>query len=105
MDIIDNPKSVVIGNLDSKYPSDWKNSEVMKGLRRGLSELLDTEYQTPFSGIVEPGMTVLIKPNFVKEANLKIKGEWESVLTHPSIIAATAYLIAESLGKGGEIVT
>lgn len=104
MDIIDNPKSVVIGNLDAKYPSDWKNSELMKGLRIGLSELLGTEYQRPFSGIVESGMTVLIKPNFVKEENLKIKGEWESVVTHPSIIAATAYLVAESLGKGGEIV-
>jgi len=95
---------IVVGKLSSKYPDDWCNSRLMISLRRALSLVLGTSIEKPLEGLVYPGDIVVIKPNFVKEENPAIKGEWESVLTHPTVIAATAMIVAEQLQGNGKII-
>jgi len=103
-DILHDNQAIIVGKLSSKYPDDWCNSQLIASLRQALSLVLGTSIEKPLEGIVCPGDTVVIKPNFVKEENLAIKGEWESVLTHPTVIAATAMIVAEQLQGNGKII-
>lgn len=54
----------------------------------------------PFRGLIEPGETVLLKPNWVKvEA-----GRWPAVVTHPSVVRAVADYVWLALGGKGRMV-
>ena len=43
----------------------------------------------PLSAVVEPGMNVVIKPNWVTHQNAGPDG-WECLITHPSLVEALA---------------
>src|SRR5262245_44636639 len=51
------------------------------------SERLGTSTWNPLSAIVEPGMNVVVKPNWVTHHNASGAG-WECLVTHPSLLDA-----------------
>jgi hypothetical protein len=59
----------------------------------------------PLDQIVRPGDLVLVKPNLIKEAHQFDQSEWQSVMTHGSIIrAVTDYVILALKGRGKIII-
>lgn len=64
-----------------------------------LYNLLSTEL---FESI-EVGSFVVVKPNWVLESHKKRLGDWEYVVTHPSVITATIDHILNKLGGCGKI--
>jgi len=76
------------------YVSSDEN-EVYAGVRRLLHSLdldaenYDTERWNPLGYLIEPGMTVVIKPNFVLSRHSEGKDVF-SIITHPSILRAIA---------------
>lgn len=54
--------------------------------------------------IVSPGDTVVLKPNWVLEEHQYRPGEWEQIITHPTIITAVLRMVVEHLGKSGKII-
>ncbi len=59
----------------------------------------------PFADYINPGETVLVKPNLVKEGHPRDPEGWQWVLTHGSVIRAACDLIWEALdGKGRVLV-
>lgn len=57
----------------------------------------------PFGGFISPGQTVVIKPNFVLGRHAR-GGELFSIITHPSILRATADYAWKALRGEGRIV-
>lgn len=56
--------------------------------------------------IIKSGQTVLIKPNWVKEAHLFKCDDWDYVITHPILIKAVLKAVLELLdGRGKVIIT
>lgn len=56
--------------------------------------------------IISPGNTVVLKPNWVLEEHQYRSGEWEQVITHPTIITAVLRRVVEKLkGHGHVIIT
>lgn len=59
----------------------------------------------PLSSFIQPGETVLLKPNLVKEFHPRDPQGWQYVLTHGSVIRAVADYVWKALeGKGRIIV-
>lgn len=58
----------------------------------------------PLGEIVAPGMTVLLKPNLIREAHATRPEEWEQVVTHGSVIRAVLDYVAIALGGRGRVV-
>jgi uncharacterized protein (DUF362 family) len=54
--------------------------------------------------IISPGDTVVLKPNWVLEEHKYCKGEWEQVITHPSVLTAILRRVVDHLGNKGLII-
>lgn len=54
--------------------------------------------------IISVGNSVVIKPNWVLEEHQFKKGEWEQVITHPTLITAVLRRVVERLGNKGRII-
>jgi len=58
----------------------------------------------PLRGLVEPGETVLLKPNLVKECHPRDPDGWRYVITHGSVIRAVADYVWLALDGRGKVV-
>jgi uncharacterized protein (DUF362 family) len=58
----------------------------------------------PLSTLIQPGETVLLKPNLVKEGHPRDPEGWRYVLTHGSIVRAVADYVWKALEGRGKIV-
>jgi uncharacterized protein (DUF362 family) len=55
----------------------------------------------PLGELIVPGDHVVLKPNLIRESHPERRGEWEQVITHPSIIRAVLdYVYIALKGKG-----
>jgi uncharacterized protein (DUF362 family) len=54
--------------------------------------------------VIKPGNIVVLKPNWVKETHLRIPGDWDYVITHPSVITAVLQKVLDRLGTKGRII-
>jgi len=54
--------------------------------------------------IIKPGMTVLLKPNFIKESHQYKKNSWIQIITNGSILYATTKVVIEHLKNSGKII-
>ncbi len=85
-----------------------EENEVYAGVRRLLCSLgLDaekygTEQWNPLGRLIEPGMTVVIKPNFVLSRHSEGKDVF-SIITHPSVLRAIADYCWIALKGSGSI--
>jgi len=53
---------------------------------------------------IKPQHKVVIKPNWVRHSHLGREGEWECVITHPTVLTAVFLKVLEKLDSQGEIV-
>ncbi|MBV5330239.1 MAG: DUF362 domain-containing protein [Chlorobium sp.] len=53
---------------------------------------------------VQPGDTVILKPNWVMESHVDHPDEWEHVITHPTVITAVLRKVIDRLAGGGRVV-
>lgn len=84
----------------------YKLEDVKETLRKCLTDI-GMPRDNPFSEIINPGDTVFIKPNWVASrwrASCPHKDSLYCVITHPSVIEATADFAAEALKGEGEII-
>ena len=58
----------------------------------------------PFGALINPGETVLLKPNLVKETHPRDPEGWRYVLTHGSVIRAVADYVWKALEGRGKII-
>lgn len=58
----------------------------------------------PLGGLIAPGDTVLLKPNFIREAHTLKADEWEQVITHGSVIRAVLDYAFFALRGRGKVV-
>ena len=58
----------------------------------------------PLAGLIQPGETVLLKPNLVKEGHPRDPKGWQYVLTHGSIVRAVADYVWKALKGRGKII-
>lgn len=58
----------------------------------------------PLGGLIQPGETVLLKPNLVKEYHPRDPNGWQYVLTHGSVIRAVADYVWKALDGRGKII-
>jgi uncharacterized protein (DUF362 family) len=81
-------------------PSYVDVSAVQEAVAQGLKAL---ELPVDF---INPGETVVLKPNWVKEHDERKPGpgNWEHIVTHPAVIEAVASWVAEKLRGRGRIV-
>ncbi len=54
-------------------------------------------------GLIRPGDRVLLKPNFIRQSHTDRPGEWEQIITHPTVIAAVAENVVEAMEGRGTI--
>lgn len=67
-------------------------------------ENLGTKDWNPFKDLISPGMTVVLKPNFVRSWHSERKNPY-SMITHPSVLRAIAdYCLIALKGKGKIII-
>lgn len=56
--------------------------------------------------LINPGESIIIKPNWLRDSHLSRPKEWAQVITHPSVITAVLCKVLEKLkGKGRIIIT
>lgn len=53
---------------------------------------------------IKPSDKVVIKPNWVRHSHLNREGDWDYVITHPSIITAVILKVLNYLGENGKII-
>ena len=53
---------------------------------------------------VRSGDTVIIKPNWVRESHVDHPGQWEQVITHPTVITAVLRKVLDRLSGAGRVV-
>ncbi len=58
----------------------------------------------PLGSLIEPGMTVLIKPNLIKENHPRDPEGWRYMMTHGSVVRAVCDYVAIALNGSGRIV-
>src|SRR3972149_1594306 len=56
-----------------------------------------------FAGLISPGDRVVLKPNWIASAHKYDPDEWQSVITHPSVITAVLRIVLECLNGSGEV--
>lgn len=80
--------------------TDYANRADVKALVLQAIEILHLS-----ESFISPGDHVVIKPNWVKEHDERhpMPGNWEHVITHPSVIEATADWAASRLNESGKI--
>ncbi len=55
----------------------------------------------PLGELIQPGHTVLLKPNMIRESHLSRPDEWEQIITHGSIVRAVLdYVVIALAGRG-----
>lgn len=84
----------------------YRGEAVSEALRKAFVSL-EYDEENPFSGLVTPGNTVFIKPNWVASRwreSCPHKDTLYSVITHPSVIEAVADFVAEALQGQGKII-
>ena len=64
----------------------------------------DTTDWNPLGELIEPGETVLLKPNLVKESHPRDPEGWRYVLTHGSVIRAVADYVYKALKGKGKVI-
>jgi uncharacterized protein (DUF362 family) len=57
-----------------------------------------------FAGVIRPGQTVVLKPNWISHAHKLNPQEWHSVITHPSVITGVLTLVLDCLAGRGKVV-
>ena len=67
-------------------------------------ERFGTPDWNPLGGLIRPGETVLLKPNFVKQDHPRDPLGWRYVLTHGSVIRAVADYVWKAVGVDGKVV-
>jgi len=87
-------------------PSNPVYHAVRESLR--LLGLDDSNYGSkrwnPLRGIVQPGHTVLLKPNFIREFRETQEGHGDCLVTHGSVIRAVLDYVYIALGGQGRII-
>ena len=84
-------------------------NEAYAGVRRLFIQLeldrarLNTPEWNPLGFLVQPGMTVVLKPNFVLSAHKRGKDVF-SIITHPAVLRAVADYCWIALGGQGKII-
>lgn len=68
------------------------------------TERFGTAEWNPLRGFIEPGETVLLKPNLVKEKHPRDPEGWRYVLTHGSVVRAVADYVWLALEGRGKII-
>jgi uncharacterized protein (DUF362 family) len=59
-----------------------------------------------FDQMIHPGQTVILKPNWISQSHKHRPEEWQSVITHPSVITAVLRLVLTRLdGRGRVVIT
>ncbi len=96
-----------------EYPFREHLSASANHVYRGVRELfiklgydaanLGTPAWNPLGHLVEPGMTVVLKPNFVRSRHYKRKDPF-AMITHPSVLRAVADYCAIALKGEGRII-
>ena len=92
---------VAIESVDS-----YRLDAVKEGLRRLCTDL-GCDAENPFGSFIKPGMTVFIKPNWVASRwreSCPHRDTIYSVITHPSVIEATADFVDRALMGKGKII-
>ncbi len=86
--------------------STYKTAEVRRALEVGF-QLLGYDASNPFGGLIKPGETVFIKPNWVAHryrASCKAQYDVFTTITHPSVIAEVARFADRALDGKGRII-
>lgn len=90
-----------------EHTDNYRLASVKAALRKSFEDL-GYPSENPLRGLVHPGDTVFIKPNWVASrwrASCPHKDTLYSVITHPHVIEAVADFVAEALeGKGAIII-
>jgi uncharacterized protein (DUF362 family) len=63
-----------------------------------------SQWDSMFADAIHPGDLVVLKPNWIAPSNKYNKNEWESVITHPSVITSVLQIVLKSLGGNGRVV-
>src|SRR4051794_16468192 len=66
-------------------------------------ENFDSSSWNPLGFLIEPGMTVVLKPNFVRSRHFENKDPF-AMITHPSVLRAVADYVWVALGGEGKII-
>jgi uncharacterized protein (DUF362 family) len=61
-------------------------------------------FEELFEKVIRPGQTVVLKPNWISHAHKYNPAEWQSVITHPSVITAVLKQTLKRLKGTGRIV-
>ena len=91
-----------------EFSADDKN-HVYSAVRDSLKLLFPQESENqnwnPFAKLISPGNTVVLKPNFIREAHETKPDEWKQVITHGSVIRAICdYVLLALKGEGKVII-
>jgi len=57
----------------------------------------------PFGDLIKPGMTVLVKPNMIKENHPRDPHGWIYMMTHGSIVRAVCDYAVKAVGETGRV--
>lgn len=95
-------KKIAVVETDSEYPDFPYEDSKFKSDILNLLENIGLDSKNPFGNYLKEGSTVLIKPNWVRDHNPK--GNFESLVTHTSIIKNIMDLCAVGLGGRGRII-
>lgn len=77
------------------------NYSEQEKINRAVYKALDT---VKANQIILPGMTVLIKPNFVMDINQDKSGSTECMYTHPAVIREVVRYVCECLNGTGKVI-
>ena len=58
----------------------------------------------PLGSLINPGDTVVVKPNLIREARLSDSAQWQQVITHGSVVRAVIDYVALALQGMGKIL-
>lgn len=89
-----------------EYADNYRLETVKSALRKCFSDMR-MPCDNPMSGLIKPGDTVFIKPNWVASRwrqSCLHKDNLYCVITHPAVIEAVADFVAEALQGSGEII-
>jgi uncharacterized protein (DUF362 family) len=67
-------------------------------------ERFGTRDWNPLGELIRPGMTVLLKPNMIRESHLERPAEWEQIITHGAVVRAVLDYVAIALGGRGRML-
>lgn len=101
-----------LDNMETRYrvASAQAESYGLREVKRAVDSLfrqLGYESQNPLGGLIKPGMTVFIKPNWVASRwreSCPHKDTLYSVITHPDLVEVTADYAAQALAGKGKLI-